>query len=110
VSSDRTEIAASIGAGDMPGPSLTITSRAPHTSAASTAPSSTRCGRREVSSRSLALAGSVSEALTTTALARRRRATASSLTAVGKSAPPRPRRPLRPISSISPRPARGSGP
>ena len=41
------------------------------------------------------------EPLTITALTRRRSATARSLRAVGKSAPPRPRRPLRSTSSIS---------
>ena len=80
---------------------MTITSEAPTAPAASTAPSSTRWGSRPSSSRSFALAGSVSEPLTTTGPTRRRPATARSLRAVGKSAPPRPRRPLRSTSSIS---------
>ena len=78
----------------------TMTSRAPTASAASTAPSSTRCGRMRIRSASLCEAGSPSAALTTTT-GRRRPATARILRAVGKPAPPWPVRPARSTASIN---------
>ncbi len=73
---------------------------APVISAASTAPSRTRCGEEAMSTRSFMLAGSpsVPDATTTGALPA---ATAASLRAVGNLAPPRPVSPARATSAIS---------
>ncbi len=79
----------------------TITaSLAPVISAASTAPSRTRCGEQAMSTRSFTLAGSPSVPFATTTGARPA-ATAASLRAVGNPAPPRPVSPARATSAIS---------
>ena len=78
----------------------TTTSPAPAIPAARTAPSSTRCGSVASSTLSLALAGSPSVPLTTTTGRPGAAATAASLRAVGKAAPPRPVSPARPTSAI----------
>ena len=89
--------------------------RRPPPRAASWAPSSTRWGSVCINVRSFRLAGSPSAALTTTIARPRESATARSLVAVGKPAPPCPRSPAWAICSISgdsPRPpaaARGGG-
>ena len=69
------------------------TSRAPVSSAAPAAPSSTRCGATASRTLSLSLAGSPSTPLAMTLGTGQAAASARSLTAVGKPAPPRPVRP-----------------
>ena len=78
----------------------TIASRASTACAASTAPSSTRCGRVVSRSESFSLAGSPSTPFATTVRGPRPCATARSFVAVGNALPPRPRRPLRATMSI----------
>src|SRR5581483_10493033 len=63
--------------------------------------SRTRCGSHAISTLSLALAGSPSVPLAITTGRSRPAATARSLRAVGKLAPPRPVSPARPASAIS---------
>ncbi len=81
----------------------TRTSVAPMARAASSAPSSTRCGDDASRKRSLALAGSPSVPLTTTMGSPGTSSAARSLCTVGKPAPPRPRRPAASTSSTSER-------
>jgi hypothetical protein len=87
----------------------TTTARpAPTISAASTAPSRTRCGSRASRTLSFALAGSPSVPLAITTARRRPAATAASFRAVGKLAPPRPVSPARATSVISASRRRGA--
>ena len=88
----------------------TITSLAPAASAASNAPSITRCGASSRSVRSFALSGSLSAPLTTSAWRPRRLATARSLVAVGNAAPPRPRSPAAATVSINVSPRQVTSP
>lgn len=76
----------------------TTTSLESIAAATARAPSSTRCGARRISVRSLRLAGSLSLPLTTTA---EPSGTPASLLATGKPAPPRPRNPTARHQSVS---------
>ena len=77
----------------------TTISRAPHSAAATSAPSSTRWGDHASSVRSLALAGSPSMALTTISGRRPLLVTASHLAAAGNPPPPLPVRPAAATSA-----------
>ena len=87
---DRAVVTAATAPRSCPGAQIR-TSRVPSARARISAPSSTRCGACRSSAASLPLAGSPSAALTTTTGRRRLAATARTLRATGKPAPPRPR-------------------
>ena len=90
----RWRAACMAGAGSSSGPTARIARLAFRARARTSSPSSTRCGLRVSRTASLWLSGSPSMALPTTTGLRLAAATARTLVAVGKPAPPRPVSPL----------------
>ena len=106
----RNAVSSALRAAAASSGTATTTGPAPIAAAAASAPSRTRCGTDSSSTRSLALIGSPSAALTRSARGPRRFATLRSFTAAGKEAPPRPRSPACSTRSISCEPPRGLWP